>query len=193
MHNYFNMTSFYSEKELTTLGLKSYGKNVFISRYCRIYGASRISIGDNVRIDDYVVLSIGSSLTLGSYIHIAPFVSIIGSGDVTISDYCGLSGRVSLYSSTDDYLGYAMTNPMVPVEYTDVYSAPIILCKHVIVGCGSVILPGVTLHEGASIAAMTLVTKNCKANTIYGGNPCKRMADRAIDYLKKLEKFEQTF
>ena len=39
-------TSFYSEEELNALGLKSFGKNVLISRFCRIYGAEKISIGD---------------------------------------------------------------------------------------------------------------------------------------------------
>lgn len=47
------MTSFYTDEELAQLGLKSYGKDVFISRKCSIYGAFTISIGDNVRIDDY--------------------------------------------------------------------------------------------------------------------------------------------
>ncbi|KGF38149.1 hypothetical protein HMPREF2136_03935 [Prevotella bivia DNF00650] len=47
------MVSFYTEKELETLGLKSYGTNVKISRYVCFYGADNISIGDNVRIDDF--------------------------------------------------------------------------------------------------------------------------------------------
>lgn len=50
------MTSFYSEEELRSIGLKSYGKNVLISRFARIYGAESISIGNNVRIDDFCIL-----------------------------------------------------------------------------------------------------------------------------------------
>lgn len=45
-------TSFYSEEELATLGLKSYGKNVLISRHACLYSPETISIGNNVRIDD---------------------------------------------------------------------------------------------------------------------------------------------
>lgn len=51
------MTSFYIDEELSQFGLKSYGKNVLISRKCSIYSASTISIGDNLRIDDYCLLS----------------------------------------------------------------------------------------------------------------------------------------
>lgn len=47
------MTSFYSEDELKSIGLKTYGENVLISRFARIYGAKNISIGNNVRIDDF--------------------------------------------------------------------------------------------------------------------------------------------
>lgn len=50
------MTLFYTDEELTLLGLKSYGKNMLISRKCFIYSASTISMGDNVRIDDYYLL-----------------------------------------------------------------------------------------------------------------------------------------
>ena len=35
------------------------------------------------------------------------------------------------------------------------------------------ILPGVTIEDGAIIAAGAVVTKNVKKNTIVGGNPAK--------------------
>ncbi|HBS76832.1 MAG TPA: galactoside O-acetyltransferase, partial [Alphaproteobacteria bacterium] len=56
-------SNFYSDTELQELGLKSYGKNVLISRKCSIYGAHNISVGDNVRIDDFCILS--GNITIG--------------------------------------------------------------------------------------------------------------------------------
>ena len=106
-------TSFYSREELATLGLKSYGVNVLISRYCRIYNPQNVVIGDNVRIDDFTIISAGKSVIIGNYVHIACYVSIIGSELIKISDFCGLSGRVSIYSSSDDYSGTFLSNPMV--------------------------------------------------------------------------------
>ena len=38
------MVSFYTEKELEKLGLKSYGANVKISRYACFYGADNICL-----------------------------------------------------------------------------------------------------------------------------------------------------
>jgi galactoside O-acetyltransferase len=64
--------SFYSEIELSKLGLKDYGKNVLISKKCSIYSPEKISIGNNVRIDDFCILS--GNIILGSNIHISTFV-----------------------------------------------------------------------------------------------------------------------
>jgi acetyltransferase-like isoleucine patch superfamily enzyme len=184
------MSSFYSIDELANLGLKSYGSNVLISRKCSIYGAQNISIGDNVRIDDFVILSIGNSLIIGNYVHIACYASIIGVGKIIISDYCGLSGRVSVYSSSDDYSGIAMTNPMIPQKYTNVTSGPVTLGNHVIIGCSSVILPNSILEEGVAVGAMSVVQGKLRANYIYSGNPVKKLMPRSLNYKELQAQFE---
>lgn len=75
---------------------------------------------------------------------------------------------------------------MVPRNFTNVTDASVVLEKHVIIGCGATILPGVILEEGVAIGAMSLVQMNCKSNMIYTGNPLKRLIPRSKDY-KKLE------
>ena len=187
-----NKTSFYTSEELANIGFKSYGDNVLISRYAQFYHPERISLGSNVRIDDYCILSAGSQITIGSYIHIACYTFILGEGRVEIEDFCSISGRVSIYSSSDDYMGLAMTNPMVPSKYTRVQSLPVILRKHVIIGCGSIILPGVELGQGASIGAMSLVKENCEPETIYTGNPLQIVGKRIQRYHKLEAKFLET-
>lgn len=184
-------TSFYSPEELDEIGFKSYGINVLVSRYARFYHPDRISLGSNVRIDDFCIFSAGGNINIGSYIHIACYASFIGEGDITLEDYCSISGRVSIYSSTDDYTGIAMTNPMVPAQFTYVKSAPVILHKHCIIGCGSVVLPGVTMHEGASCGAMSLIHKDCDAETVYSGIPAKMISKRLQRYHKIETKFEE--
>ena len=70
------MSSFYSVDELNTLGLKSFGENVLISRKCSIYSPEKISIGNNVRIDDFCILS--GNISLGSHIHISAYSALYG-------------------------------------------------------------------------------------------------------------------
>ena len=185
-------TSFFNEEELSQIGFKSFGENVLISRFARFYHPERISFGSNVRIDDFCIISAGGYVSIGNYIHIAPYTSMIGEGNIRIDDYCSISGRVSIYSSTDDYLGMAMTNPMVPTKYTKVTSLPVILHKNVIIGCGCVILPGVELFDGASIGALSLINKDCLSDTLYSGNPAKPIAKRLKQYRKLESRFEDS-
>ena len=174
-----------SHDELAVMGFASVGKGVLISDKASLYNCNNISIGNNVRIDDFCVLSAGrGGIFLADYIHIAVYTSLIGAGRITLFDFCNLSSRVSIYSSNDDYSGTAMTNPTVPSCYTGMIHADVTLEKHVIVGSGSVILPGVTLREGVVVGALSLINKDCAAFGVYAGTPAKHIGDRKKDLLK---------
>jgi len=71
-----------------------------------------------------------------------------------------------------------LTNPMVPDKYRGVREERVVLDKHVLVGTGSTILPGVFISEGASVGAMSLVNKSLEPWGIYVGIPCKKIKDR---------------
>lgn len=182
------MTSFYDKEELDKLGFKSVGNNVLISRKASLYGVSRISIGNNVRIDDFCVLSAGKGgIEIGNYVHIAVYTSLQGEGKIRLQDFSGISSRVSIYSSNDDYFGEFMSNPTVPAKYTNVYHADVTICKHVIIGSGAVLLPGIKINTGAVIGALSLVSKDCEEFGIYKGNPAKKILIRSCNLLE-LEK-----
>lgn len=177
-----------SRESIDALGFLSVGENVQLSDRASFYGASRITVGNNTRIDDFCVLSAGEGgISIGDHVHLAIYSSLVGAGRITVSTFCNLSSRVAIYSSSDDYSGASMTNPTVPNEFTGVTHANVYLGKHVIVGCGSVILPGVTLEEGVAVGALSLVNRDCKAFGIYAGNPSRRIKERKRDLLE-LEK-----
>ncbi|WP_109831574.1 acyltransferase [Reichenbachiella versicolor] len=179
--------SFLTEKELKMMGFKSIGDNVRLSKKASFYNTQNISLGDNSRIDDYCVLSAGKGgIQIGNYVHIAVFCSLIGDGVIKMGDFSGLSSRVSIYSSNDDYSGNYLTNPCVPEQYTNVFSGNVCLEKHVIVGAGSIILPNIHIGLGTAIGALSLVSKNCEPDSIYMGQPAKRIKSRRTGY-KELE------
>lgn len=178
---------------IESMGFASVGGNVQISDRASFYGASRIKIGHDVRIDDFCVLSAGDGgIEISNYVHIAVYSSLIGAGKISLSDFSGLSSRVSIYSSNDDYSGATLTNPMVPAEFTGVTHADVYLDKHVIVGSGSIILPGVILEEGVAIGALSLVNKSCKAFGIYMGIPIRKIGERKRDLLELENHFLQS-
>ncbi len=179
------MTSYYTEQELKTLGLKSYGSNVKISRKASIYGAEGIAIGSNVRIDDFSILS--GNIEIGSFVHIAAYAALFaGSAGIEMMDYSGLSSRVVVYAESDDYGGDYLTNPTVDIEYTHTIKGKVTIKKHAIIGTSSVILPGVTIGEGVAVGSMSLINKSLDDWTVCFGIPCKSVKNRH-KYLLTLE------
>jgi dTDP-4-amino-4,6-dideoxy-D-glucose acyltransferase len=177
--------SFLTREQLECIGFASLGTNVLISDKASIYNPSLIQIGSHVRIDDFCVLSAGTGgIILKDYIHIATYSSLMGAGEIFLSNFCGLSSRVSIYSSSDDYSGKTLTNPTIPDSYKGIQSKNVFLGKHTIVGCGSVILPGVILNDGVAVGALSLVTKNCDSFGIYAGNPARRIKSRSRKLLE---------
>lgn len=173
-----------NQVQIAAMGFKYVGTNVRISDRASFYNCPNISIGNNVRIDDFCVLSAGiGGISLGNFIHIAIYTSLIGAAPIVLSDFCNLSSRVSIYSSNDNYSGQVMTNPTIPEQFSGVVSAPVQLDKHVIIGAGSVVLPGTHCEQGVAIGALSLVNRDCKEFGIYAGNPAQRIKERRRDLL----------
>lgn len=180
-----NKNGFLSAQKLQTIGFASIGNNVQIDSTARFYGVGRISIGSNVRIDAYSILSAGAEgIIIGSHVHIGVFVFLTGASRIELHDFSGLSGRVSIYSSNDDYHGYALTGPTIPDEFRKVTNAPVIVGRHVVVGAASVILPGVTIAEGACVGALSLVKSDVPAFSIVAGQKGQCIGRRKKDFLK---------
>ena len=180
--------SFYSLRELYSLGLKSVGRNVNISKFTRINNASNIIIGNNVRIDDFCILSSGTSpFIIEDYIHIAAGVFIWGNKGFHIKSFSNISAGCKIYTQSDSYCGNYLIGPTIDNKYRNVYGSAITLEKHVIIGAGSVVLPGAILNEGVAIGSNSLVYKECKPWSIYAGSPVKFIKERAKNALE-LEK-----
>ncbi|WP_082920345.1 acyltransferase [Pseudomonas koreensis] len=178
--------AYLSVTQLQAMGFKKLGKDVKISDKACVYNAELIEVGDYSRIDDLCVLS--GNITIGSYNHITPMCLVAGGiPGIVLEDFCTLAYGVKVFSQSDDYSGETLTNSLVPRKFKNEKFAPVWLKKHVIVGANAVIFPGVTVEEGCSIGAMTLVTKSTSPWGIYVGSPAKRMKDRS-NKLLELEK-----
>lgn len=106
-----------------------------------------------------------------------------------MENFSGVSSRCAIYAESDDYSGNALTNPTVANEYRNILGGQVILHKHVIVGTGSCILPGVDVGKGTAVGSMSLVTKSLEEWSVYAGVPCKRIKDRS----RKLLDLEKDF
>lgn len=177
-----NSTSFYSEKELASLGLKSYGKNLRLSRNARIYSPNSISIGDNVRIDDFCILS--GHIIIGSNIHISSYVALYGSFGIELEDFTGISPMSTIFSAMDDFSGNYLVGPIHPDTTTYVTGGKVTLKKYSQIGTHTVVFPNLTIGEGVAVGACSLVNRSLDEWTIYVGRPAKPLKNRSKQMLQ---------
>lgn len=176
--------AYLSPDELAGLGLKRCGTDVKISAKASIYHADRIEIGDHVRIDDFCILS--GTVSIGRNVHVAVFCHVAGGrAGIVLDDFSGLAAGCHVFTETDDYTGQAMTNPTVPEAFTRLTRQPVVLGRHAIIGIQSAVFPGVTVAEGTSVGAMSLVTRSTEPWSIYAGIPARKIRDRSRALLDK--------
>jgi len=172
---------------LNNLAFRSKGQDVTIWPQAKIVAPERISIGDSVIIDDFVFLVGGADTRIGSFVHIASFSSITGGGEFVMADFSALSSGVRVFTGNEDYTGGCMTNPTVPAPYRVAIRSFVTIHKHAIIGANTVVLPGVTIGEGAAIGANSLITRDCEPWMVYVGTPARPVKQRPHQRIKELE------
>ena len=190
MKNPFN-PGYYQTGDLLALGFGSVGKNVKIAKNSTLIGLKNIFIGNNVRIDGFtsIIASSHGQCIIGNNVHIGGNCFMSCAENIILSDFAGLSHGVKIYTKSDDYSGKFLTNPTVPKEYTSKKTGSVILGKHAVIGSNSVVLPGVTIGEGAAVGALSLVTKNLGEWGVFFGSPAKHLKTRSKDLLKLENKY----
>lgn len=177
--------SFLTAEEINQIGFASCGECVKISRKASFYSPQTISLGDNVRIDDFCILT--GNIKIGSNIHIAAYVALYGAKGIVIEDYAGISAKTIVYSAVDDFSGDFLVGPMLPKSVTNVKGGCVYLKKYSQIGAACVVMPDLSIHEGAVVGAMSFVNKDIQPWTINAGIPCKELRKRGkklLDLLK---------
>lgn len=163
------------------------GTNVIIRPLAKIVNPTSINIGNSVIIDDFVLLIGGKKTEIKNHVHIASFTSITGGGELFLEDFSGISSGCRLFTGNDDYLGGGLTGPTIPDEYRNTIRSFIRINKHAVIGANTVILPGVTIGEGVSVGANSLIKSDLLPWTIYAGSPAKIIGKREKKFILELE------
>lgn len=117
-----------------------------------------------------VTFSNSTKLEIGNYVSIAQHVTFLLSAEHNINTISTYPFKVKLLESEEQEAG---TKGGITVE-DDVW-----------IGFGCTIMSGVTIGQGAIVAAGSIVTKNVEPYTIVGGVPAKKIKDRFSDDLKQ--------
>lgn len=169
--------AYLTNDEVIALGFKHVGVGVRISSKASIYDCDRIEIGDYSRIDDFCVIS--GLVSLGKYVHVtAQCLLAGGSPGLEVGDFSAFAYGVKIFTQSDDYSGATMCTPAIPRKFKSETFLRTTVGRQVIVGTGTVVLPGANIAEGCAIGAMSLLHKPTESWGIYTGVPATRMRDR---------------
>jgi dTDP-4-amino-4,6-dideoxy-D-glucose acyltransferase len=174
---------FLSPEDLAAKGIPDAAeRNILIHSTCVILDFARLRLGRNIRIDPYCVITC-ARLDMGDHIHISSGVSFSGGGVVTVADFATISNQCLIFTSSDDYSGAFMANPMVPSRFTNVDTQDVTFGRHSLLGARCTVLPGAILEEGVSVGVGALIKGRLPAWTLYVGVPAKPLRPRSRDLL----------
>ena len=122
------------------------------------------------KIRPWVLRKIGCHVGKDVFIGTGVWIDSGHSDLITIDDHVHVTANTVLLCHKKDLSDYCIGDDYAALGYK---TAPIHLCKGCSTGTGTIILPGVTIGEGAIVGAGSLVTKDIPAWTIAVGRPAK--------------------
>jgi acetyltransferase-like isoleucine patch superfamily enzyme len=127
---------------------------------------ARCKRAGNVRLRMPVVIYAPERLELGDQVDIGEFTHIRANGGVRIGSRVLLAAHVVIASRA---------HPTELPRWGITKDAPIVIGDDVWIGASAVVLPGVTIGEGAIVAAGAVVTHSVDPFTIVAGVPAKEI------------------
>jgi acetyltransferase-like isoleucine patch superfamily enzyme len=129
-----------------------------------------VKLMEQVRLSEFQSIEIGENSEIGDRCTIDPFPSTIKIGkEVLIAANCYIRAGNHVYD-----------NPNIPIRLQGHTGKPIRIEDNVWIGANCTILSGVTIGQGAIVAAGAVVTKNVESMTIVGGVPAKLLKSRRL-------------
>jgi len=136
---------------------KRVGRNCLLDYKTYFRYPSRISLGDNVTINRECAL-------YASY--------MVDNVEIKIGNNVALSPHVRIFTATHDYSSLGLNDT----------AASVIIEDYAWIGGGAIILPGVTIGEGAVIGAGSIVSRSVPPYSVAIGNPARVIKERVLSH-----------
>jgi maltose O-acetyltransferase len=129
-------------------------------------------VGSNVHFEKGMRIDYGINTTLGNNVFINFNFVLLDCAPVTIGNNVFIGPDVQIYTAQ---------HPLdIDLRREHIGSAqPVSIGNDVWIGGGCIILPGVTLGDGCTIGAGSVVTRSVPAGAVACGNPCRIIRDNA--------------
>lgn len=161
------------------------GKNSKLLKSARILNArgitKNIEIAENTTIaGELFLFKHGGEINIGSWCYVGEGTRIWSAKSIRIGDRVLISHNVNIFDSLTHPLSARKRHQQFKhiskrghPNNINLSESSVIISNDSWIGANSCILKGVTIGEGAIVAAGAVVTKNVPSYTIVGGNPAK--------------------
>ena len=136
---------------LRLFGIRIGGGKSSIHRGCNFFHVGKINVGQNTVIN------------FGCYLD--------NRRGIYIGNNVGIAHNTKIYT-----LGHDLNDSQFKTK-----GAPVSIEDNVFIFSNALIMPGITIGEGAIVLAGSVVTKDVEPWTIVGGNPARKIRDRGHD------------
>jgi len=152
------------------------GRKVSVGARCIVLRPGGLELGERCVLEPEAYLKLvtdSAFLALGADTFVGRGVQFDVAQRITVGEHCLFAPRCFI---TDHGHG---TRAASRIDQQECPSAPVVIGSDVWLGYGVVVLPGVTIGDGAVIGANSVVNRDVEAMSVVAGSPAKfvRMRD----------------
>lgn len=131
------------------------------------------ALGSSSKISHQVKIMAPSNISIGKDTHVTNKVILDGRGGLTIGDDVLIGYESIIMTSTHNY-----QNPDTPIRLQGSYRKPVVIGNDVWLGARVIVLPGVTIGDGAVVGSGAVVTQDVPVYAVVAGVPARVIGKR---------------
>lgn len=127
------------------------------------------TVGTGISVEHNFHCDLGYNIHVGENFYAGFNCTILDMAEVRIGDNCLIAPNVGIYTAGHNI------NPID--RHKTGFAKPITIGNNVWIGGNCAIIGGVKIGDNSIIASGSVVTKDVPENTIFAGNPAKKLKD----------------
>lgn len=160
-HQFMSAAAFEAMKLTAELNSRYHESNEIRELFSQIIGKP---VDETFALFPPFCTDFGKNIAVGKEVFINSGCRFQDQGGITIGNGALIGHNVVLAT---------LNHEMDPSHRKDMHASPIVIGKHVWIGANATVCPGVSIGDGAVVAAGAVVTRDVPSNSVVGGVPAK--------------------